>query len=199
VKELDHEILSKDKSKLGKRLERKTYEDQPKPMFQASNVVYEMSERVRAIGYGGVGAIHTLVRRLKLDRSINERVKLLKFHVPYFESDHVLNMAYNVLTGGRCLEDIERLRNDETYLNGLAAERIPDPTTAGDFLRRFDEASLLALQEAINDRRRKVWGKQSRSFRKEAIIDVDGTIGETGGECKEGWTSPTMEIGAMPP
>ena len=90
-------------------------------------------------------------------------------------------MAYNVLTGGRCLEDIERLRNDETYLNGLAAERIPDPTTAGDFLRRFDEASLLALQEAINDRRRKVWGKQSRSFRKEAIIDVDGTIGETGG------------------
>jgi len=186
VKELDHEILSKDKSKLGKRLERKTYEDQPKPMFQASNVVYEMSERVRAIGYGGVGAIHTLVRRLKLDRSINERVKLLKFHVPYFESDHVLNMAYNVLTGGRCLEDIERLRTDETYLNGLAAERIPDPTTAGDFLRRFDEASLLALQEAINDRRRKVWGKQSRSFRKEAIIDVDGTIGETGGECKGG-------------
>lgn len=186
MKELDHEILSKDKSKLGNRLERKTYEDQPKPMFQASNVVYEMSERVRAIGYGGVGAIHTLVRRLKLDRSINERVKLLKFHVPYFESDHVLNMAYNVLTGGRCLEDIERLRNDETYLNGLAAERIPDPTTAGDFLRRFDEASLLALQEAINDRRGKVWGKQSRSFRKEAIIDVDGTIGETGGECKGG-------------
>ena len=75
-------------------------------MFQASNVVYEMSERVRAIGYGGVGAIHTLVRRLKLDRSINERVKLLKFHVSYFESDHVLNMAYNVLTGGRCLEDM---------------------------------------------------------------------------------------------
>ena len=89
MRELDHEILSKDKSKLGKRLERKTYEDQPKPMFQASNVVYEMSERVRAIGYGGVGAIHTLVCRLKLDRSINERVKLLKFHVPYFESDHV--------------------------------------------------------------------------------------------------------------
>ena len=186
MKQLDHEILSKDKSGVEKRLERKTYEDQPKPMFQASNVVYEMSERVRAIGYGGVGAMHTLVCRLKLDRSINERVKLLKFHVPYFESDHVLNMAYNVLTGGRCLEDIERLRNDETYMNGLAAERIPDPTTAGDFLRRFDEGSLLALQEAINDRRRKVWGKQSRSFRKEAIIDADGTIGETGGECKGG-------------
>ena len=155
-------------------------------MFQASNIAYEMSERIGAIGYGGVGAIHTMVCRLKLDCSINEQVRLLKFHVPYFESDHVLNMAYNVLTGGRCLEDIERLRNDETYMNGLGAERIPDPTTAGDFLRRFDEASLLGLQEAINDRRRKVWGKQSRSFRREAIIDADGTIGETGGECKGG-------------
>jgi hypothetical protein len=186
VKQLDHEILSKGKSSLEKRLERKTYEDQPKPMLQASNIVYEMSERVQAIGYGGVGAMHTLACRLKLDRSINERVKLLKFHVPYFESDHVLNMAYNVLTGGRCLEDIERLRNDETYMNGLAAERIPDPTTAGDFLRRFDEGTLLGLQEAINDIRRKIWAKQGRSFRREAIIDADGTIAPTTGGCKGG-------------
>jgi hypothetical protein len=186
VKQLEHEILSKGKSNLKKRLERKNYEDQPKPTFQRSNIVYEMAERVRAIGYGGVGAIHTLVCRLELDRSINERIKLLKVHVPYFESDHVLNIAYNVLSGGTCLEDIERLRNDETYMNSLAAERIPDPTTAGDFLRRFDEGSLLALQEAINDTRRKVWAKQSRSFRQEAIIDADGTIAKTDGECKGG-------------
>ena len=79
-------------------------------MLQASNIAYEMSQRIRAIGYGGVGAIHTLVCGLELDRLINERVKLLKFHVPYFESDHVLSMAYNILTGGQCLEDIERLR-----------------------------------------------------------------------------------------
>jgi len=97
VKQLDHEILCKDKSNLEKRLERKNYEDQPKPIFQRSNIVYEMAERVRAIGYGGVGAIHTLVCRLNLDRAINERIKLLKVHVPYFESDHVLNIAYNVL------------------------------------------------------------------------------------------------------
>jgi len=51
-------------------------------------------------------------------------------------------MAYNVPSGGTCLEDIERLRNDETYMNGLGAERIPDPTAAGDFLRRFDPAGL---------------------------------------------------------
>jgi hypothetical protein len=121
-----------------------------------------------------------------LDRAINKNIALLKVHVPYWESDHVLNIAYNVLTGGTCLEDIERLRNDETYMNGLDAERIPDPTTAGDFLRRFDETWIFALQETINETRAKVWALQDTSFRKEAIIDVDGTIAGTTGECKEG-------------
>ena len=71
-------------------------------------------------------------------------------------------------------------------MNGLDAERIPDPTTAGDFLRRFDETWIFALQETINETRTKVWALQDSSFRKEAIIDVDGTIAGTTGECKEG-------------
>jgi hypothetical protein len=155
-------------------------------MFKGTNIHFELSDRVRAICYGGIGAMHTLVCRLGLDRTINEGLELLKCHVPYWESDHVLNIAYNVMTGGTCLEDIERLRNDETYMNGLGAERIPDPTTAGDFLRRFDEGSIYKLQEAINETRLKVWRKQTECFRKEAIIDVDGTIAGTTGECKEG-------------
>jgi hypothetical protein len=130
--------------------------------------------------------MHKLVCKLKLDKAINKNIALLKIHVPYWESDHVLNIAYNVLTGGTCLEDIERLRNDESYMNGLDAERIPDPTTAGDFLRRFDETWIFALQETINETRRKVWELQEASFQKEAIIDVDGTIAGTTGECKGG-------------
>ena len=62
---------------------------------------------------------------------------LFKIHLPYHESDHVLNLAYNALCDGRCLEDLELRRQDEAYLNLLGAERIPDPTTAGDFCRRF--------------------------------------------------------------
>lgn len=182
----NHKTFLRDKNNLEKRLERKHYNDQPKPMFKDSTMVYEMAERTRAIGYGGIGAIHKLVCTLKLDRGINQNLELLKFHVPYHESDHVLNIAYNVLSGGICLEDIERLRNDETYMNGLAAERIPDPTTAGDFLRRFDEGSILKLQETFNLTRKKVWALQDKSFHKEAIIDIDGTIAVTTGECKEG-------------
>ena len=182
----DHKIYLRDKQNLETRLERKQYEDQPNPMFRDSNIRYEIAERTRAIGSGGIGAIHKLACKLNLDREINRNILLLQRHVPYWESDHVLNIAYNVLNGGTCLEDIELLRNDETYMNALEADRIPDPTTAGDFLRRFDETWIFALQETFNDIRAKVWELQNSSFRKEAIIDVDGTIAGTTGECKEG-------------
>lgn len=182
----NHKILLRDKQNLDTRLARKQYENQPGSMFKDSNLHYQIAERTRAIGFGGVGAMHKLVCKLGLDREINKNIVLLQRHVPYWESDHVLNIAYNVLTGGTCLEDIERLRNDETYMNGLDAERIPDPTTAGDFLRRFDETWILALQETFNETRTKVWALQDASFRKEAVIDIDGTIVGTTGECKEG-------------
>jgi len=137
VKKTDHKILARDKRKLHKRLARKFWSDQPKPMFAPANIHYEMAERSRAIGFGGIGAIHTMVTRLGLDQAINQNVPLLKVHVPYFESDHVLTIAYNGMTGGTCLEDIDRLRDDTSYTYSLGADRIPDPTTAGDFLRRW--------------------------------------------------------------
>jgi hypothetical protein len=186
VNKRNHKIYLRDKQNLETRLARKQFEDQPDPMFKDSNLHYQIAERTRAIGFGGIGAMHKLVCKLGLDRAINRNISLLKYHVPYWESDHVLNIAYNVLTGGTCLEDIERLRNDETYMNGLGAERIPDPTTAGDFLRRFDDTWIFALQETINETRTKVWSLQDETFRKEAIIDVDGTVAGTTGECKEG-------------
>lgn len=186
MKTKDHKILARDKRKLQKRLARKFWSDQPQPMFGPANIHYEMAERSRAIGFGGIGAIHTLVGGLQLDKAINRDLSLLKVHVPYFESDHVLNIAYNVMTGGTCLEDIDRLRDDTSYTTSLAAERIPDPTTAGDFLRRFEASDIEALQETFNQTRRQVWALQPDSFRAEAIIDVDGTHATTTGECKQG-------------
>ena len=80
--------------------------------------------------------MHLLASRTGLVAAIDRNLHLLKVHLPYHESDHVLNLAYNILAGGTCLEDIERQRNDEAYLDGLGAQRIPDPTTEGDFCRR---------------------------------------------------------------
>ena len=83
-------------------------------MFGARNIQYEMAERVRAIDCGAIGAFHQLARRTGLIRAIDEKLHVLKRHLPYHESDHVLNIAYNSLTGGNCLDDIELRRNDES-------------------------------------------------------------------------------------
>src|SRR5271167_534312 len=133
-----------------------------------------------------MGAMHLLVRRLELDKAIDGYLGLLKIHLPYHDSDHVLNIAYNLLAGGKCLEHLELLRNDRAYLDALGARRIPDPTTAGDFCRRFDEAAIFRLQNIFNAIRLKVWRQQPESFFEEAIIDADGTMAETTGECKQG-------------
>ena len=155
-------------------------------MMTASNIHYELADRTRATAHGGIGAIHLLARKLGLDQAINAGLGLLKVHLPYHDSDHVLNIAYNLLAGGTCLEHLELLRNDEAYLDALGARRIPDPTTAGDYCRRFDATAIFRLQAIFNAIRLKVWRQQPKSFFDEAIIEADGTMVETTGECKEG-------------
>ena len=167
-------------------MDRNNYPAHEGPVLNTPNIQYDMSERNQGMAYGGIGAIQMMVKQLKLDQVINENVRVFKIHNPYYESDHVLNMAYNILCQGDCLEDIERLRNDEAYLDALGAVRIPDPTTAGDFCRRFDTGQIQNLQEAINQVRVKVWKQQKASFFKQAIIDGDGTIAPTTGQCKQG-------------
>jgi hypothetical protein len=130
--------------------------------------------------------MHRLAQHTGLVEAIDRHVEVLKVHLPYHESDHVLGLAYNVLCGGTCLQDIEQRWQDEVYLDALGAQRIPDPTTAGDFCRRFDEAAIEALQTAINETRLRVWRAQPAEFFDEAIIDADGTLAETTGQCKEG-------------
>ncbi|MEJ2726678.1 MAG: transposase, partial [Deltaproteobacteria bacterium] len=187
MKPKDSSILKKRKQNLAKRLDRKQWPEQNKPFMGAKNIHYEMAERVRAIQCGGIGAFHMLACNSGLVDAINENVDLLKRHLPYHESDHVLNIAYNTLTGGTCLDDIELRRNDEVFLDSLGVERIPDPTTAGDFTRRFCEEDVIELMEATNSIRPKLWKKRlCRRQRKEAIIDVDGTHAPTWGQCEEG-------------
>jgi hypothetical protein len=179
-------IVRNRKQRIERRLRAKNREDQPFPMLKASNIRYEMAGRTAAMNCGGIGAVHLLVQRLGLVEDIDKTLHLLKVHLPYHESDHVLNLAYNLLAGGQRLEDIELRRQDEVFLNGLGAERIPDPTTAGDFTRRFGVEDIVSLEECANRARLAVWKVQPEGFLQEAFIDVDGTIAQTYGECKQG-------------
>jgi hypothetical protein len=162
------------------------WEDQPDSMFSASNIHYEVAERTSGITCGGIGVIHKLAQQTGLIKALEENIHLLKRHLPYHESDHILNLAYNILCDGTCIEDIELLRNDENYLDALGADRIPDPTTAGDFCRRFTPHDVEVLMDVLNEIRLKVWKQQPDEFFEEAIIEADGVLAATTGECKEG-------------
>lgn len=183
--------LARSKARVLKRLERARRNRfvrglEGTPVIGASAIRYELSDRTHAIAHGGVGLMLKLARSTSLAGEIDSRLELLKAHAPYQESDHVLAHVLNMLCGGTRLEHLELLRNDEAFLNAIGADSLPNPTTAGDFCRRFAARDIHTLTEAIHAARRNVWKQQPAAFFNEAVLDADGVIVGTGGECKTG-------------
>lgn len=178
--------LDRRKRRIQRRLNKTNRNGCHQPLFTARDIHFDIADRARGIRSGGIGALHLLARKIGLIDAIDRRLHLLKFHLPYHESDHVLTFAYNALCDGTCLQDLELRRTDEALLDALGARRIPDPTTAGDFCRRFTEPAIRQLQDAFHEVRLGVWADQPDDFFTQAILDMDGTLVETTGQCKQG-------------
>jgi DDE family transposase len=179
--------LRAEEEAITRRLEQAVRPNLSGPVLGRANIAYELSARTRGTAHGGIGLIAKLIGEVGLAGEIDGSLELLKLHKPYHESDHVLNIAYNALCGGQRLQDIEARRCDAVFLDGLQTESLPDPTTAGDFCRRFDPAAVLALQEAINRARLKVWRSQPEGFFDgPAVIDADASIIPTDAQTKQG-------------
>jgi hypothetical protein len=159
---------------------------EPQRVIGDINIKYELAERTQAINHAGIGAMVKLAQHTGLIDQIDSRVNLLRMHAPYRESDHVMALVINALAGGTRLEHLELLRNDPAMLDAVGADSIPDPTTAGDFCRRFDKSAIAALLLAIDEARLNVWKQQNDEFFDEARIDADGVLVNTLGKCKEG-------------
>jgi DDE family transposase len=141
---------------------------------------------------GGLVLPQQFVRRFRVAQRIDGALNLFKRRVPYHESDHVLALAYTLYADGTCLEDQATLQGSEAIRRMLGACRIPDPTTAGDFLRRFDKTDVATLADTMDDVQQDVWTSLSRRERRLrrkrelALVDLDGHIKEIYGSQKEG-------------
>jgi hypothetical protein len=144
-------------------------------------------ERGETTAYGGLSLAAALLSSLGVPRALDEALELLQSHRPFTESDHVLTHVYNLFVGGTCIEDIGYLQHSEPVRRLLGAVRIPDPTTAGDFLRRFDAPSLLAFDEAIDQGQEAVWRRRyGRKKAARALVDLDSHVHPVYGDQKEG-------------
>ena len=99
------------KGQIERRLERENERNvhDGHPVLRGAGAAYGIASRVRAVAAGGIGLMHQMAEAIGLDREIDRRVELLRFHAPYEESDHVLNIAFNSLAGGECLEFLSDL------------------------------------------------------------------------------------------
>ena len=98
----------------------------------------------------------------------------------------MVRLQQHLVRRGVCIPAIELRRKHAVFLDALGARRIPDPTTAGDFCRRFTAGDINTLQTVFNIIRQRLWRQQPDSFFDLAVIDMDGTLVETTGECKQG-------------
>jgi len=167
--------------------QRNLFPERPGPVVRPPRYRVERSGDDRVTPLGGVGLAASLVRRLHLSRDIDARVQVLRRHVPYRESDHVLAHALNLFSGGECIEDMAALQTSRAACRMLGACRLPDPTTGGDFLRRFDDENLRGLDEAIDATQQRVWKKRfGKKKQPRVTVDIDSTLCPVYGKTKEG-------------
>ncbi len=144
-------------------------------------------EATESTAYGGLALASSLVAKLRVSQAIDEHLSLLRSHRPFHESDHVLTHVYNLFVGGGAIEDIADLQHSEPVRRILGASRIPDPTTAGDFLRRFGQADIVELDRAIDEVQSRAWRLTHGSRKvKLGVVDLDSHVRHVFGDQKEG-------------
>ena len=163
-------------------IQKKLYQTaaQSQAHFENPPVLLKESKQAPLLSYTGVVIARNLIKKLGIAEAIDQNLSILKRHKPYYESDHVLDIVYNFLNGGEALVDIEKLQEDRSFLKVLGAKRVPDPTTAGDFLARFLDSDIAKFQgavEKIQDKtffllgkgRKKVKKRKKRENHKKAV------------------------------
>jgi len=132
----------------------------------------------------GLSLVYAMAEALEIPRILDEHVKVKQRESGYPESEHILALAANAFVGGDYLEDLEALREDVAIQRAIGRKDLPDPTTAGDFCRRFTLGHLLQMNHAFGEIEQRVYKRRPEIMR--WTVDVDAKVHEVYGEKKQG-------------
>ena len=96
--------------------------------------------------HAGTVVLQDFARRLGVERVLDEGLRVKVRERGDSERQAIRGLGYNLIVGGGHLSELGVLRGDPGTQEVLNAETIPAPTTAGDFLRKFDIGDVPELQ-----------------------------------------------------
>jgi Transposase DDE domain group 1 len=88
--------------------------------------------------HAGTVLLRDFAQRLGVERVLDEELQVKVRERGYSEGQAIRGLVYNLILGGTHLSDLDVLRGDPGTQELLEAETILAPTTAGEFLRKFD-------------------------------------------------------------
>jgi len=132
----------------------------------------------------GFSLFYAMAETLKIPKILDNHVRVKQRDSGYPESEHILSLAANAFVGGDFLDDLEALREDVAIKVAIGRKEIPDPTTAGDFCRRFKLGHILQINKAFAEIEHEVY-KQRKEV-SHLTVDVDAKVHEVYGKKKQG-------------
>ena len=96
--------------------------------------------------HAGTVVLQDFAQRLGVERVLDEELRVKVRERGYSEGQAISGLVYNLILGGGHLSELGVLRGDPGTQEVLNAETIPAPTTAGEFLRKFDIGDVPELQ-----------------------------------------------------
>ena len=146
--------------------------------------------------HAGTVLLQDFARRLGVERMLDEELQVKVRERGYSEGQAISGLVYNLILGGAHLSDLDVLRGDPGTQELLATGTILAPTTAGEFLRKFDIGDVQDLQRVHWRLQQQVRAHQQTTS---CTIDLDSSIYEQTSTAKEGSTKAyNGEVGYHP-
>ena len=131
--------------------------------------------RLNLTSHTGIYLVDQFAKRFDVFQEIDRNVKVKERNRGYNESQAILSLAYTMIAGGGCIEDVDWIRNDSTLLTLMGEQCTPHSTTMGDFLRRFNLGHIKQLEKSIKNIGKEIYGK---NIERMITLDLDSSVFE---------------------